>query len=480
MDLTVAILLTLSQRCIHSALMNYVNSTLEDGLKSNHLDTDEQDVFSIILKNNEKLLKQTGNTIIQYGDVLVDKSRNAMVCQNTPRSCLWPSSDDGNVYVPYTVTKDFSEDHKKLIKKCLDEISSLTCVKFYYRRKNEAAYIAVASGSGCFAHVGYRKSERKLSLEIPQCVHFSLIAHEFLHAIGFQHEHCRSDRDNYITVLKQNIIPGQEFNFNLLNTNNLGTAYDYTSVMHYGRRAFAKQGTVTMIPKPDPNVELGQNRGPTAKDIQKINKLYQCDTCGYMFVDKSGNFTTPNFPLNYPNNADCKWIIRSPIKYQILVEFSEFSIQEFAACLGDHVTVYDGADKLSKVLVRPACGAENPAAISTVNEILITFTSIRRLPARGFSAKYRFVECGRMVKNKKGDITRKASRSKDTHCFWVLLTKMKRKIKIHLRFLGPLMGVTTTVLCLGQASYWCFYGKHNCCKITRIPTIFRFFSTSRS
>ncbi|XP_069751403.1 astacin-like metalloendopeptidase isoform X4 [Narcine bancroftii] len=378
-------------------------------------------------------VKKMGRKMIEYGDVLVDTSRNAARCKNVPRSCLWPSSDDGNVYIPYTLTKDFNDDHKKKIKKSLDEIASLTCLKFYYRRKNEPAYISIKSKSGCYAHVGYGKSERTLSLEVPSCVDFGVVTHEFLHAIGFQHEHCRSDRDNYVTIYYGNIEPGKEYNFNLINTNNLGTEYDYTSIMHYGRSAFARRGTYSMLPKPDPNVQMGQYRGLSSTDVYKVNKLYNCDTCGFMLTSKSGSFTSPNFPKNYPNNADCIWIIRLHEKYKILLEFSSFAIQEFAACLGDHVTVYDGANKLSKLLVRPACGTENPTAISTRNELLITFTSIRRLPAPGFNATYRFVECGFMLKNKKGVISRKSSSFTDTHCFWALLTKMKRKFILEIK-----------------------------------------------
>ncbi|XP_069751432.1 embryonic protein UVS.2-like isoform X7 [Narcine bancroftii] len=346
MDLTIAMLLTLSLVCIHSALMDYGNSTMEDGLQTEQRDMDEQDVSSIILKQNEKLIKKMGRKMIEYGDVLVDTSRNAARCKNVPRSCLWPSSDDGNVYIPYTLTKDFNDDHKKKIKKSLDEIASLTCLKFYYRRKNEPAYISIKSKSGS---------------------------------------------------------------------------------------AFARRGTYSMLPKPDPNVQMGQYRGLSSTDVYKVNKLYNCDTCGFMLTSKSGSFTSPNFPKNYPNNADCIWIIRLHEKYKILLEFSSFAIQEFAACLGDHVTVYDGANKLSKLLVRPACGTENPTAISTRNELLITFTSIRRLPAPGFNATYRFVECGFMLKNKKGVISRKSSSFTDTHCFWALLTKMKRKFILEIK-----------------------------------------------
>uniref|UniRef100_UPI00398F09A1 astacin-like metalloendopeptidase isoform X2 n=1 Tax=Pristiophorus japonicus TaxID=55135 RepID=UPI00398F09A1 len=463
MDFTITVLLILSLTCNHLALVDNMNATIQDGLKREKSDTSESDVFSIILKANEELsmkyqsrqlsgcrrqrcclspsllfcsVKRTRNKIIQYGDVLVDTARNAKMCDNEPRSCLWPSSGDGNVYIPYTLHQDYSQDHRILIKRSLDEIGTLTCVKFYYRRTNEPAYISVTSEKGCYSHVGYRRNKRRLSLEIPGCVYFGVILHEFLHAIGFHHEHQRSDRDKYITILIQNVIPGQQNNFNLQKTNNLGTEYDYGSIMHYGRTAFAKPGLKVMLPKPDSDIELGQYRGLTTKDVHKINKLYNCDICGNMLIANSGHFTTPNFPGLYPNNADCKWIIRGRRHFKILLEFSSFMIQEFTACIGDHLIIYDGANNLAKILDGPICGAENPAVMSTENELLITFTSTRSLPAHGFAASYRLITCGHMLKTSEGQIESKSDHSKDVHCFWVVLIKRQYKIILNVEELN--------------------------------------------
>ena len=64
----------------------------------------------------------------------------------------------------------------------------------------------------------------------------SVILHELGHAIGFQHEQCRNDRDNYITVYLENVASNMRYNYNKLNTDNRNIRYDYTSIMHYGEK----------------------------------------------------------------------------------------------------------------------------------------------------------------------------------------------------------------------------------------------------
>lgn len=55
------------------------------------------------------------------------------------------------------------------------------------------------------------------------------------HAIGFYHEHSRSDRDKYVKMILANVIPAKKHNFDLKTTLNFNVPYDYSSVMHYGQ-----------------------------------------------------------------------------------------------------------------------------------------------------------------------------------------------------------------------------------------------------
>lgn len=102
--------------------------------------------------------------------------------------------------------------------------------------------------------------------------------HEFIHALGFYHMQSTYNRDDYVKVKYENIEAGKESNFNKYKDDTVSDfdiEYDYNSVMHYGRTGFSKNGQPTMVPK-DPNAEIGQRIALSRRDIEKLNRMYEC------------------------------------------------------------------------------------------------------------------------------------------------------------------------------------------------------------
>ncbi|XP_074648759.1 hatching enzyme 1.2-like [Tubulanus polymorphus] len=174
--------------------------------------------------------------------------------------------------------KQMSPYGQDMIRRALNEITQSTggCIRFKRRTSaNQQNFVNIFSGDGCYSQVGMVGGAQKMSLNEQGCVHsVGTIQHEFLHALGFMHEQCRSDRDRYLRINWDNIQRNMAFNFDKANTNNQDSRYTYASIMHYGKFAFSANGRPTMVP-----VQAGAQIG-TRKlhnvDIKRLKILYGC------------------------------------------------------------------------------------------------------------------------------------------------------------------------------------------------------------
>nr|XP_061811180.1 low choriolytic enzyme-like [Nerophis lumbriciformis] len=140
----------------------------------------------------------------------------------------------------------------------------------------QKTYLHFFSGSGCWSYLGRQRGRQLVSLQKNGCVRHGIVQHEVLHALGFHHEQVRSDRDAHVRILFQNIISGFERNFQKVNTNNLGTPYNFDSIMHYSKFAFSKNRQPTIVAKTNPGRMFGLSTRMTRNDIARVNVLYRC------------------------------------------------------------------------------------------------------------------------------------------------------------------------------------------------------------
>ncbi|XP_012824645.1 embryonic protein UVS.2 isoform X3 [Xenopus tropicalis] len=341
-----------------------------------------------ILEENKK--SGPGNmALTEGGDILINIGRSA-----TSSDYLWPKSADGTVVVPYIFSYNYSADELTLFKTAMQEFETLTCVRFV-PKTIQRDFLNIVSNGGCLSMVGRNGGGQKVELASYGCMSRGVIQHELNHALGFYHEHMRSDRDDYVTIITENIIPSYENYFSKRKTNNMGIIYDYNSVMHYSRNTFSiSPDKSTIVPKPDPSIPIGQRDGLSILDILKIKKLYQCDVCAILLPDDNGTLTSANYPSIYPNNASCVWLIRNP-SGQVTLQFNIFDIQSSPGCVSDYIKIYDGPSKTSPVLVDRACGTGLiPILIASTNQMLVEFVSDGAVTGAGFKATYGSVQCG--------------------------------------------------------------------------------------
>ncbi|XP_064469173.1 hatching enzyme 1.2-like [Ornithodoros turicata] len=193
-----------------------------------------------------------------------------------------PIWNNGIVY--YVVDDAFDSWEKEEILSAMQQIEAVSCVRFK-ERGDEEGFIHILSKQGCFSEVGMSGLRQLVSLNFEVCATYGTIVHELLHVLGLWHEQSRADRDRYVRVVWNNVVP--RFKANFMKTNRvpyLDEEYDYESIMHYFFNAFSKDPEqATLVPK-NRGVELfnlglafKENR-MTKIDIRKLNGIYKCPT----------------------------------------------------------------------------------------------------------------------------------------------------------------------------------------------------------
>lgn len=208
------------------------------------------------------------------GDIVVSSKENAV---SNPQQ-LWPQ---GRIPYMFDPSSGFSAQERSVFAAAIQQYHDRTCIKLY-PRTNEQKYIRFYRGNGCNSPVGM---VGRNDVSIGQgCVHVGTIVHEIMHSVGFWHEQSRPDRDQYISIVWNNIQPQFKFAYDIAQGSRLIERYDYLSVMHYDQFAFSVQpGVSKTIITRDPQYQnqIGNRPGFSDADVRKINTLYNCQTSGF-------------------------------------------------------------------------------------------------------------------------------------------------------------------------------------------------------
>ncbi|PRD30781.1 UNVERIFIED_CONTAM: Astacin [Trichonephila clavipes] len=100
------------------------------------------------------------------------------------------------------------EGYKHVILNAIKNYHDHTCVRFV-PKTDQSDYVKIFFGQGCYSQVGRVGGQQLLSLG-NGCLYVGTAIHEFGHALGFYHEQSRSDRDDYLTIYLENVLPGIE------------------------------------------------------------------------------------------------------------------------------------------------------------------------------------------------------------------------------------------------------------------------------
>jgi hypothetical protein len=171
--------------------------------------------------------------------------------------------------IPFEIDPNLS-DPDRVLQAIRDHWEEQTNVRFV-RRVGQGHFVLFRHGQECSSPSSEQSGMHPVNLEPDASV--KAIVHEIGHATGAIHEHQRSDRDTFVTVQPDNIIPDKKGNFERLGDSINLTDYAPPSIMHYGTDTFSANGSPTLLPV-DPSVVLNGPSTFTPPDLDAINQRH--------------------------------------------------------------------------------------------------------------------------------------------------------------------------------------------------------------
>lgn len=234
----------------------------------------EDSYIQSLARNREITLDEYGRQFVQEGDMrfYVQSESNTFAAF---RGFNWIAGR-----VPYTFDKLVTEVHQEAFRSATRLWSLRARINFeeMNQEPEQGSFILVKNtekdNSADVGMIGGKQGIAISSWDSP-----ITIAHEIGHALGFVHEHKRPDRDKYVEIVNDNIVTGQEDQFARMDgAKILSTAYDFSSIMHYGLKDFSKYPDKDTIRVREPYSNqaylCGQRRFFSWRDGQVAEQVY--------------------------------------------------------------------------------------------------------------------------------------------------------------------------------------------------------------
>lgn len=224
------------------------------------------DTVSIIYNGTRITCEVINGIYVYQGDIIIDPS----TLKSTAGGGIEGDSKRWPYGIAYYVIAD-NVPRTERITEAIKHYEQRTDIIFEERTDEEDYIEIIWDEKGCASRLGMMGG--KQSLWLADWGTMGTVVHELGHALGLIHEQSKKNRDDYVTIVWDNIDEKQKHNFQKYANSMITEGFDFGSVMMYSSKAFSKNTEPTIIKK-DGTDYVTQRDGLSDEDVQILSMMY--------------------------------------------------------------------------------------------------------------------------------------------------------------------------------------------------------------
>ncbi|KAF7637328.1 hypothetical protein Mgra_00003297 [Meloidogyne graminicola] len=212
-------------------------------------------------------------TLIAFGDRCRNSnSRIKRQLSSKSTDILWGMP----VHYAFKTSYFDSSEWMERVEEGLKLISSKTCITFEKVARNYTKkHLLFLPYGGCGTNLGVNGFEEIQHLIEYTCPDAATASHEVMHALGFEHEMIRMDRNKYVWINFDDVDSDYtEQYYRLFSSVQYEQPYDFGSVMHYAPIYEGDERFSIIALFRDYQQTMGQRKDISFKDAKLLNRVY--------------------------------------------------------------------------------------------------------------------------------------------------------------------------------------------------------------
>lgn len=127
-------------------------------------------------------------------------------------------------------------------------------------------------------------------------------------------------------------------------------------------------------------------------DNQQIESAETCQPTTLYATDEWQNFTSPNYPKNYPSRLSCTWSIEAS-GWQVVIEIIDFDLEPQNSVSYDTVQVYEGTEANGRLIDELYGSISQGTQVHANGVMTVLFNTDLSRQFRGFLIRYKKGAC---------------------------------------------------------------------------------------